>query len=308
MPRVRTSPFDSLRHSRNPALQHEVVERLHAQFQAKAEDHDTVDWLKTGFEYPSYDDLAFGYHGNVFSIKIYECDTKGESALAEEEIARMQSFAKENNLIPCGYPVDIQTHEPLEPGWNLLSLLDGSSVDPTALPPNPQATLSAWEKQSLQTMLAAKWLVQNRRGEIQNVCTIPGAVPQFFFQDGNGNRCWALVQENATPPDLKALLKDYPALQDADGYLGVVKLSAPADEGLLRMNLGKTATEFGGLKRIYLAPASSLLSSEEEAELLGKEPPELPAEQLEEEVSGKGCLLFLVGALAVLLGACAFLQ
>ena len=308
MPRVRQSPFDAIRRSLNPVLQREVVERLREQFLAKTEDHEAVGWLKVGAEYPSYDDLAFSYHGNVFSIKIYECTANGESTLEAEEIVQLQEFAQENNLVPCGYPVDAQTHEPLEPNWNLLSLTDGTSVDPTALPPALQTPLSAWERQSIRTMLAAQWLVQSRRGEIQNICTLPGAVPQFFFQDGVGNRCWAVVQATDTPPDLTTLLKDYPALKDADGYLGVVKLSCPGNEGLLRVNLNKLAPEFDGLKRIYVAPASSLLSSEEEAELLGKEPPELPAEQLEEEVSGKGCLLFLVGALAVLLGACTFFQ
>ena len=157
-------------------------------------------------------------------------------------------------------------------------------------------------------MLAAQWLVQNRRGEIQNLCTIPGAVPQFFFQDGAGNRCWALIQETDSPPDIKALLKDYPALKDADGYLGVVKLSSSGDAELLRVNMNKVAAEFNGLKRIYLAPTSSLLSSEDEQELLGQEPPELPADEPEEEVSGKGCLLFLIGSLAALLGACSIVH
>ena len=308
MPHVRKSPFEAIRRAVNPALQHEIAERLNERLQAIAREETPVNWLKLGQEYPSYDDLAFHFRGNVFSVKIYECGPGGESPLSAEEIARLQEFARENNLIPCGYPIDAQTHEPLEQGWNLLSLKTGEPVDPMTVPSAPTAPLSAWERHSFQTMRAAQWLVRSRRGEIQNVCTLPGAVPQLFFSDGAGNRCWAIVQEEDTQPDLKALLKEHPALQDADGYLGVVKLNPPDGGDALRMQCSDLTVEFGGLKRIYLAPSSSLTSAEDDAELLGQPPPELPAEQPEEEVSGKGCLLFLVGALTALLAACSCLQ
>ena len=308
MPRVRRSPFDAIHRAVHPALQHEIAERLNEKLQTISNEEEPFFWLKTGQEYPSYDDLAFCFRGNVFSIKIYECAANGESPLTVEEIEQLQLFAQENNLIPCGYPIDQQTHEPLESGWNLLSLNTGEPVNPAGLPAAPTTTLSPWERLSCQTKLAAQWLLQNRRGEIQNLCTIPGAVPQIFFLDGAGNRCWAIVQENDTPPDLNALLKEHPALRDADGFLGVVKLTPPVGEPATRMLHGNFTAEFNGLKRIYLAPSSSLTSSEDDEELMGQFPPEMPAEQLEEEVSGKGCLLFLVGALTALLAACACLS
>lgn len=268
--------------------------------------------LKRG-EFPSYDDIAFSYRGNVFSVKLYERDASGNSPLTAEEISELQEYSREHNLVPCCFPIDAETHLPMEEGWNLLSLETGEPIDPAKYPPAPDAVLSEWELQFFRVRCAIEWLLKERRGEIQNVCTLPGAIPQLFFTDGEGNRAWALVRDADSPEspelDLREVLKEYPALQDCDGYLGEVKIDPPADQrGHLRTEFRKMTGSFFGLKRIYLAPGTLATTTKEEKELLDTFPPELPEEQLEEEVSGKGCLVFLVGALATLLAACSMLS
>ena len=88
-----------------------------------------------------------------------------------------------------------------------------------------------------------------------------------------------------------------------------MKIDPPIDQrGYLRTNFLKMTGSFSGLRRIYLAPGTLATTTKEEKELLGTSPPVLPEEQLEEEVSGKGCLVFLVGAVAALLSACSLLS
>ena len=240
---------------------------------------DDFHWLKQGGEFPSYDNLAFSYHGNVFAVKLFERSNNGETPLTAEEITNLRDYAQANRLVPCCFPIDAETHAPIEEGWNLLSLQDGTPIAPAALPAAPDAALSEWELLSLRTMAVVHWLQQSRRGEIQNVCTLPGAAPQIFFQDGEGNRAWAIVQDHDTTPDLKALLKEYPALQDGDGYLGVVTLTPPGGtNALLRTRLPEIRGDFDGLKRIYLAPTSRLVTAADDEDLLGQPPPELPAQ------------------------------
>ena len=309
MPRVRKKPFEAMQ--RQSRIYHlgVALERLGSMSDQVSTEQEPVLLLKQG-EFPSYDDIAFAYRGNVFAVKLYERDSEGNSPLSAEEIAELQEYSHEHNLVPCCFPLDADTHEPLETGWNLLSLETGEPLDPASYPPAPDARLSEWELQFIRVRSAIEWLAKERRGEIQNVCTLPGAVPQLFFTDGEGNRAWALVRDVAAQElDLKALLKEHPALQDSDGYLGEVKIGpVSGSDGFLRRDFLKMQGDFSGLRRIYLAPGTLATTTRTEEELLGNFPPVLPEEQAEEEVSGKGCLLFLVGAVAALLAACSMLS
>ena len=313
MPRVRKKPFEAMQRQHRMLHLSAALERLQAMNDALSTEEAPVLILKQPGEFPSYDDIAFSYRGNVFSVKLYERNAEGGSPLSDKEILSLQEYARIHRLVPCCFPIDADTHQPLGEGWNLLSLETGDPIDPAKYPPAPDAVLSEWELQFFRVRCAVEWLLKERRGEIQNICTLPGAIPQIFFTDGEGNRAWALVRDADSPEppelDLREVLKEYPALQDCDGYLGEARIDPPTDQrGYLRTDFLKMTGSFSGLRRIYLSPGTLAITTKEEKELLDTFPPELPEEQLEEEVSGKGCLVFFIGALAALLAACSMLS
>lgn len=247
-------------------------------------------WLKLAPAYPAFCDQAFAFKNQVVAYLIDRVDEAGNSSITEESKARLLAVASQNNLIPCRFAVK-EGHLPVEDGWNLVRLDNGQAVNPMEMASDGPVERSNWERMEIAVETTAAWLAENRAGTMTAVCTIPGADPQIWFHDNTGGDSWILVREKDEPDfDEKAFFQEHPTLKSCAGYRCVVNLG----EGeCLRGHAVDPRTE--GPVKIHLASDGSLI--DEEAPL-GSKPLCADAPSDEKEVSGKGCLLYIIATIA----------
>lgn len=258
-------------------------------------------WLKLAPAYPAFCDQAFAYRNQIFAYLVDRLDEKGGSTLTAEAKERLLAVAEQNNLVPCRFAVKADGTAVAD-GWNLVRLDNGDAVSPTALASDEPVERSPWERLEIAVEATAEWLAENRCGEISAQCAIPGADPQLWFHEVSGDDAWILVREEGEEPfQEESFLKEHPTLKDYAGYECRVRLSPEEGEaGLLRGNHVVVHTD--GPAKVHLSFSDGSLLGQENAIPLGAKPASQPEPREEKEVSGKGCLLFLVAGIAVLAG------
>ena len=261
-------------------------------------------WLKLAPAYPAFCDQAFAYRNQVFAYLVDRLDEKGGSTVTDEAKERLLAVAEQNNLVPCRFAVKADGTA-VGDGWNLVRLDNGEKVVPVELAGDEPVKRSEWERLEIAVEATAEWLAENRCGEISTQCAIPGADPQLWFHEVSGDDAWVLVrEEGAEPFQEEKFLKEHPTLKDYAGYECRVKLSPEEGEtALYRGHQANVHTE--GPVKVHLSSSDTGLLAEEQAVPLGGKPASLPPPQEEKEVSGKGCLLYLIAGVAAVAGAVA---
>lgn len=268
-----------------------AAQTIHQQIQSISQDSENVPfaWLKLSPSYPSFCDQAFAYKNQIFAYLIDRVDEQSKSSLTSEAKERLLAVASQNNLIPCVFSVK-EDHSPVNAGWNLQRLDNGITIDPLEISNDTPVERSPWERMEIAVAATAEWLQDNRAGSIKATCAIPGADPQIWFHENSGGDAWILVRDSATDDfDEAAFFKEHPTLKSSAGYKCVVDFGA---EILYRGHAVAPTTD--GPVKIHMAGDGTIV--EEESPLGSKPLCEAPPSD-ETEVSGKGCLLYIIAAL-----------
>lgn len=184
-------------------------------------------WLRKELTSPSFDDMNFKYKNQVFSLLV-ELKTNNKNILPENRKKIFYEECKNNNLIPCLFPIDAKTLTPLGKGWNLYNLITNDYIDPLKIATDDEIEMSDWEFNNFAIFNVLQFL--NKNGyKIHSFCDAPGIIPQIWFKDKNRKPAWVIVKYYFYPTkyeDVKinevdrvaAMVKQY------DGYIAKVGL------------------------------------------------------------------------------------
>jgi hypothetical protein len=268
----RAEPSPELLHARNVAGQ-----TLEAQFKrlgGKVETPKDFRWVKTELTWPSFDHLTFAYGNQVFSVLV-DAMTAGRSGITKQAMDRFLNATRENNLVPCIFPVQTETMTPLSVDWNLFDAVEMTSVDPEAFDMSTPIVMSEWELRNFAIQIVRNSITEDGTGEVLSFTDVLGVDPQLWFQDDQGNRAWVIVRHCPQITgnewhEFTGLEKLNPQLSRYDGYFAAVSLASSAPvlhdlEGniipLSQRFAGKAPLyrsdgfhiKFEGIKRIYVS-------------------------------------------------------
>jgi hypothetical protein len=226
----RTEPSPQFLNARNVAgcaLQ-EQFKRLGG----KVETPKDFRWVKAELTWPSFDHLTFAYGNRVFSVLVDAVDG-GRSGISRQAMDRFLDATRQNNLVPCVFPVKLETMKPVSAGWNLFDAVGQTPVEPESFDMSKQIVMSEWELRNFAIQIVRDSITEDGVSEILSFTDVLGVDPQIWFQDGQGNRAWVIVRHcrQITGNEWEehaGFEKSNPQLRPYDGYFAAVSLASSA--------------------------------------------------------------------------------
>jgi len=221
-------------------------------------------WIRSEYTYPAFDEMSFIYKNKVFSVVIDIQDDENFSYLPEEYKKRQLYSCKENNLIPCKFPVVLPN--PNKPdfdkicsktnGWNLFNTETDEEIIPEQIATDEKIKMSEWEMRNFAIKFVLKYL-SSQNYKVYSYQDTLEVDPQIWFEDNSGNKCWLIVR-SALAPAKKAekplKLKEITRrCFKNDGYFAGM-IFTPQNENKKDTNLyrlGNVQIEFSGLEKIH---------------------------------------------------------
>lgn len=251
---------------------------LQEQFKAlggKLEPPKDFRWIKAELTWPSFDDLTFGYRNQVFSVLV-EPLRDGRSLLSPNSIERCLDAARDNHLVPCVFPIEIDSLRPVSAGWNLFHLENRQPVIPEVIASDAKIPMSKWEMRNFAIQIVIKHLEGEEIGaRVLSFTDVLGIDPQVWFETPAGARNWVVVRNFAQVhgnewESYVGLEESNPPLRAYDGHFAAVAIaSAEAvlydlDGNLVPLSERFTGSapifrgdsfyvNFSGLKRIFVS-------------------------------------------------------
>ncbi len=230
-------------------------------------------WLKPELTCPAFEHFTFAYKNQVFPVFV-ELIINGKSQMTQKESDRLLDAAKEFNLVPCLYKVEVipeyqctskgnkiaglfgwgwyvnktpdlqkppKKMTPLPKGWNLFDLRTGEPVNPEKLGTDTPIKMSAWELSNFSCQIVRNH-ISEIGGTVLSFCDLPGVNPQIWFKDKDGRRGWIVVRHivNIEDDDYHkwvGLEKRNPSLKPYDGFFAGVSFAS--SEPILRDENGE---------------------------------------------------------------------
>ncbi len=173
-------------------------------------------WLRTDVISPTFDSMNFRYKNRVFSVladpivsrlvsdmqmKQHEhgygilAKTVHESMTTEWAKQLQIEVCEENDMIPCLFSVSIDKMMPLEKGWNLRNTETGEPVNPEEAAGDTPRPVSEWELMNWGISIVMNDL-KEKGIHILSFTDAPGIMPQLWFENEDGERCWVQVLVN----------------------------------------------------------------------------------------------------------------
>lgn len=213
-----------------------------------SDEHMGFCWLRTDITNPTFDSMNFRYKNKVFSVLLELVIPVDKEALLTKTTRHMKKLqvdiCKENDMIPCLFPVEIDKMKPHESGWNLRNTETGEVVIPTEMADDSPKPVSMWELMNWGISIVMKDL-QNNGNKILSFTDAPGIMPQIWFENNNGEKCWVQVFVNK-PMELidfsDTIAGSY------KGFLASVTIQALTDDILYRSHPANV--KYDGLKAI----------------------------------------------------------
>jgi hypothetical protein len=232
-------------------------------------------WIKADLTWPSFDDLTFGYRNQVFSVLV-EPMKGGRSLLSSNTIERCREAARDNHLVPCVFPIEIDSLRPASTGWNLYHLETREPVIPEDIASDEKIPMSKWEMRNFAIQIVISHLEGEEIGaRVLSFTDVLGIDPQVWFETPPGSRNWIVVRNFAQVHGNEwetyvGLEKSNPPLRDYDGHFAAVAIASaeaflcdlegnpiPLSErftGSAPIFRGDSFyVNFSGLKRIYVS-------------------------------------------------------
>ena len=196
-------------------------------------------WLRTQIISPTFDSMNFRYKNMVFSVlvdlvsegdKAFFSNLRPYDSLMSNELKMHQlDECKKNDIIPCLFRIEMDNMHPLEDGWNLINTETGKTVVPTEVVGEELHAVSEWELLNWGISIVVSEL-KKRGNKILSFTDMPGIMPQLWFEDKAGNKCWVQVVVNK-PMEMFA---DYNVMPEGfKGYMAGVRIRPTEGNNIL---------------------------------------------------------------------------
>ncbi|MCR5265581.1 MAG: hypothetical protein K6E29_03195 [Cyanobacteria bacterium RUI128] len=138
---------------------------------------DQCSWLNDKLIINSYDNLSFKYKNQIFSVLIDIQNKDGHSFLPADKIKPQLEVAKQNNFIPCIFPVivpEIENFHSIEQlklknnGWNLYHTESKQEITPEDITGDEQIETSDTEFQIMADYTVEDYL-RTKQCQIMNI-------------------------------------------------------------------------------------------------------------------------------------------
>lgn len=193
----------------------------------------SLAWLRADLNPPMREHLSFRIGNQLFFIRITDEDGVVSGPGSVEGLMNLAQCAQG---IACIMPMRKkgQSWFPVFPGWGLVEILSGKSIDPLVRVSDELIVMSDWELQDFANTVVLNYL-KSLNSEVLSSQSNPEVHPSIWFVDADGPS-WILVmplrypENTASLPDLAKLEKSCKRMsEDAKGYIAWVKV-ANADD------------------------------------------------------------------------------
>lgn len=138
-------------------------------------------WIMTSPFRPFFQHICFSFKNQIISVLVDPYDTKTKHSLLSEQDKKNQiRECKNNNLVPCTFPIDINEMKPFQAGWNLFNTESGNPVNPSEIASDLPIEMSSWEIGNMGIQHAIEYL-KKEGCQICSFCDVPNIYPQVWF-------------------------------------------------------------------------------------------------------------------------------
>ena len=190
-----------------------------------ADPHMGFCWLRTQITSPRFDSMNFRYKNQVFSVLmelVYKVADDAFLTKTTREMQRQQiKVCRKNDMIPCLFSIELNSMKPLHEGWNLYNTETGEPVIPMDIAGDSPRQVSSWELMNWGISIVMDEL-KKQGNKILSFTDVPEIMPQIWFEDEDGNKCWVQVVVNRPMEivDLSGTILD-----EYKGYVAGVMIS-----------------------------------------------------------------------------------
>lgn len=192
------------------------------------------EWNRFHYSGSAFDDINFRYKNQVFSILLRFSYNGEEIPVNEKRKKDFLSIAKQNNLVPCFFPVDIidddkqyALHRKTN-GWNLFDAETGVSINPIQMSSDEPVQMSHYELLNKAIKIIEQEL-ENNGFEVRATCdnpNLPEDYPRVWFVNGERKVCWVVVKYGTKKyfptPNVDNIIQDDSILTESTGYFAPV--------------------------------------------------------------------------------------
>lgn len=216
--------------------------------QSLSDPHMGFNWLRTDIISPTFDSMNFRYKNRVFSVLLELVIPVAEDAMMTKTTRRAKELqvkiCKENDMIPCLFIVDVERMKPLNGGWNLSNTDTGEIVIPEDIADDSPRQVSSWELMNWGISIVMNDL-RKKGNKILSFTDAPDIMPQLWFEDRDGDKCWVQVVVNR-PMEVADLSGT--GAEDYQGYVAGVMIQ-PVEGNVLYRSRPATI-KYRGMKAV----------------------------------------------------------
>lgn len=225
-------------------------------------DKPDFEWNRLHYSASAFDDINFRYKNMVFSILLKFFYNGEEIPINKKRETEWLEIAKQNNLIPCIFPVDIiddDTQYAIRrktDGWHLFYFNTKVEIDPTKISSEKTMLMSHYDLLN-NAIKTVEFELENDGFEVRATCdnpNLPEDYPRIWFVDKKGNICWVVVKyginTNFKTPNVKKIIQNDSILNDSTGYFAPVVFEPDGKPMYRSVNVPITLLE-GVIGKIY---------------------------------------------------------
>jgi len=202
-------------------------------------------WLRTQITSPTFDSMNFRFKNNIFSILV-DFISDGHSYMSQNCRSLQVKVCDANDMIPCIFAISADTMTPFENGWNLRNTKTGEIIIPNKISNDSLRQVSEWELLNWAITIVMNDLQENGN-KILSFTDSPSVMPQLWFEDKHGDKCWVQVIVNR--PMSIANFSGTPA-EKYKGFIAGVSIKPTKDKQILYRS-HPAEIEYKGIQEIH---------------------------------------------------------
>ena len=192
------------------------------------------EWNRFHYSASAFDDINFRYKNQVFSILLQFSYNGEELPINKERKKELLKIAKQNNLIPCVFSIDIIDDDNQykvcrrTDGWNLFNLETGAPIDPITMASDKPTENSHYDLLNKAIRIIEDELEYEGfqvRATFDDP-NLPEDYPRVWFVDKNGEVCWVVVKYGThkyfPTPNVKNIIQYDSIFNENKGYFAPV--------------------------------------------------------------------------------------
>ena len=169
--------------------------------------HDgQLSWLKADLKPPFLEHLSFRMGNQLVFVRVEDID---RNVIGPGTTNGLRTIAKGCNGFPCLMPMRQNRSEwkPEFPGWGLIDVDTGQSIDPVALISDEKIEMSDWEVHDFAVQVVRDYIVEKLKRELMSSQGNPEVDPSIWFVGEDGPE-WVVVRAVKYPETEAALPKN----------------------------------------------------------------------------------------------------